>query len=99
MWAQIIDYIAQPAHPLAYRLSSACTQTLAQLCLVNRAFNEITEPLLYLRPYIRRHALDSFCLAVTVYPGEHDKTCEPSAKGKHVQVLITQLGTSCAFVV
>lgn len=61
----IVNDLATPPHLDAYQLLPHSTHTLAQISLVSRALRELTEPLLYHRPYITPDNLSAFSRSLT----------------------------------
>ncbi|KAG8982506.1 hypothetical protein FRB94_006536 [Tulasnella sp. JGI-2019a] len=88
IWIDIIKEISQPRLASAYRLDADCRIALSQLCLVNRVFSKLTEPLLYERAFITPENLQSFVEAVAMPAGESANPQEymPTDKGKRVYV-------------
>ncbi|KAG8995668.1 hypothetical protein FRB94_008893 [Tulasnella sp. JGI-2019a] len=89
MWISIIKEISQPCSASAYRLDANCRIALSQLCLVSRAFNKLTEPLLYQRVFITPENLRSFAEAVVMLVGEsvNPQGYTPTDRGKRVRSL------------
>ncbi|KAG8873581.1 hypothetical protein FRB97_006634 [Tulasnella sp. 331] len=88
IWLLIIEELVKPSHPSAYRPAPGRSKSALQLCLVNRLFKDLVEPLLYSRVYIIPKNLESFkrvFLAETINP-EGPRFCATS-KAKNVKSL------------
>ncbi|KAG9028340.1 hypothetical protein FRB95_006567 [Tulasnella sp. JGI-2019a] len=60
IWIGVVRELGRPSHISAYCLPLGSAIALAHLCLVNRAFNSITEPVLYSRMLITQRSLEGF---------------------------------------
>ncbi|KAG8995272.1 hypothetical protein FRB93_001166 [Tulasnella sp. JGI-2019a] len=69
IWIVIVEALGRPSRPFAYRLPKGCTNSLAQLCLVNHWFRQLVESQLYARPFITPENLHMFYRTLVLYEG------------------------------